>query len=137
MSGSSVVPVVRLIVPDHEGRVLLLQRAPGTASAGAWCLPGGKVDYGQTALAAVHAELLEETALRCEEARFLFYQDSLPEDSGGMHCINLCFECRATGDVSLNAESKDWVRIGAGELGDYDVAFRGDDALKRFWHLRR
>jgi 8-oxo-dGTP pyrophosphatase MutT (NUDIX family) len=127
------VPVVRLIVPDDAGRVLLLRRAPGTEAAGAWCLPGGKVDYGQAVERAAATELREETSLVCQDLRFLFYQDSLPPAPGAMHCINLYLECRASGNVRLNVESSAWARCGAEELGSYDVAFGNADALRRYW----
>jgi len=41
------VPVVRALIADAAGRVLLLQRAATAYGPGQWCLPGGKVDYGQ------------------------------------------------------------------------------------------
>jgi ADP-ribose pyrophosphatase YjhB (NUDIX family) len=133
MSQVRVVPAVRLIVPDESGQVLLLQRAPGTQAGGAWCLPGGKVDYGQRVEEAAEAELREETSLCCEGVRFLFYQDSPPLESGGMHCVNLVFECRAVGEIALNRESSAWVRIGPEGLEDREIAFRGDEALRRYW----
>jgi len=47
------IPVVRLIVTNAEGRVLVLRRAANTAGGNLWCLPGGKVDYGDTVEKAV------------------------------------------------------------------------------------
>jgi len=127
------VPIVRIVAPDSAGRVLLLRRRATSQGGGMWCLPGGKVDYGQTVAQAVVRELQEETTLVCEEARFLFLQDSLPTGPGGMHGINLYFECRTSGEVILNAESTAWVRVGPEDLSRYEVAFRGAEALDRFW----
>jgi 8-oxo-dGTP pyrophosphatase MutT (NUDIX family) len=127
------VPVVRLIVPDEDGKVLILKRARTAYGEGGWCLPGGKVDYGERVEQAVSKELREETALDCESARFLFFQDSLPPEPGSMHCINLYFECSVSGDLTMNRESSEWAWVGPDELGKYDIVFRNDEALTRYW----
>jgi 8-oxo-dGTP diphosphatase len=130
------VPVVRLIVRNADDAVLILRRA-GTAHAeGGWCLPGGKVDYGETVEQAVRKELREETALEGNEARFLFYQDSLPPKPGAMHCVNLYFECSVSGHLKINPESSDWAWIGPDELDRYEIVFRNDEGLRRFWAER-
>jgi 8-oxo-dGTP pyrophosphatase MutT (NUDIX family) len=85
--------------------VLILRRALNSTGGGLWCLPGGKVDYGDTVEQSAERELEEETGLRAVEPRFLFYQDSLPYGPGQMHCLNLYFECAAEGEVALNDES--------------------------------
>lgn len=130
------VPVVRIIVPDKEGRDLMLRRQNTGSAAGQWCLPGGKVDYGVTVEQAVRDELKEETGLDCLGARFLFYQDSLPVEPGTMHCINLYFRCRTAGDVVLNRESSEFAWIGREQLADYALVFRNGDGLARFWRSR-
>jgi len=55
-----------LIAPD--GRVLLAQRPPGKAFAGRWEFPGGKVDPGESAQAALLRELEEELGIAVEAA---------------------------------------------------------------------
>ena len=130
---SRPVPVVRLIISDQAGKVLLLRRARTAYGEGGWCLPGGKVDYGETVEQAVSKELQEETALECENARFLFFQDSLPPEPGSMHCINFYFECSVSGPLTLNPESSEWAWIGPEELEKYDIVFRNDEALAYYW----
>jgi mutator protein MutT len=127
------IPVVRLIVTDSNGRVLLLRRAANTTGGNLWCLPGGKVDYGDTVEQTAARELEEETGLRAEQLRFLFYQDSLPFSQGQMHCINLYFECDASGEVVINGESTESAWIGPEDLPNFMIAFRHDRALERLW----
>jgi len=127
------VPVVRLIIPDGAGRVLVLQRAPDSTDGGRWCLPGGKIDYGDTVEQAAIRELLEETGLRATILSFLFFQDSLPPAPGRMHCINLYFRCAVEGEVVLNEESVAAAWIGPEDLAGYALSFRNDEALTRYW----
>jgi len=127
------VPVVRLIVPDASGRVLILRRAPDSTDGGRWCLPGGKIDYGDTVEQAAIRELHEETSLRATHLRFLFYQDSLPPAPGQMHCINLYLECSAEGEVMLNEESVEAAWISREDVPRFELSFRNDDGLARYW----
>ena len=127
------VPVVRLIIVNSEGKVLILKRHNSEYATGQWCLPGGKVDYGDTLEETVRKELREETSLTCTSARFLFFQDSLPLEAGKMHCINLYFECTATGEILLNEESSEFAWIGPSDITQYQIAFRHDLGLVRFW----
>ena len=130
---SRPVPIVRLILRDSSGRVLVLRRATGSTAGGTWCLPGGKIDYGDTVEAAAARELEEETGLRAVQLRFLFYEDSLPLAPGEMHGINLYFECQADGVAALNSESTEMAWIGPADLPRYDLAFRNDVGLRRYW----
>jgi len=127
------IPVVRLIIPNTEGKVLILKRHNSEYAAGQWCLPGGKVDYGDTVEETVVKELREETALTCTSMNFLFFQNSLPLTEGKMHCINLYFECTAEGEIALNEESSEYAWIGPSELAKFDIAFRHDLGLIRYW----
>ena len=130
---SRPVPVVRLIIPDASGRALILRRAGGTTAGGYWCLPGGKVDYGDTVEQAAARELEEETGLHAADMRFLFYQDSLPPAPGTMHCINLYLECIVEGKLALNDESVEAKWIGPDDLPHFSIAFRNDEGLVRYW----
>ena len=127
------LPSVRLIVTDEQNRVLILRRQNTTHSSGAWCLPGGKVEYGQTVEEAARQELREETSLECTSMRFLFFQDSLPLELGTMHCINFYFDCIASGNVRLSDESSEYAWISSADLDRYTIVFRNDEALRSYW----
>ena len=127
------IPVVRLIVKGPDGRVLILRRHHSEHGNRQWCLPGGKVDYGDSVAETVAKELEEETSLECLESRYLFFQDSLPAEPGKMHCINLYFECKTAGKLRLNSESDDFAWIDAAELSRYELVFRNDEGLLQYW----
>jgi len=130
---SRPVPVVRLIVTDGSGRVLILRRALDSTDGGKWCLPGGKIDYGDTVEHAAIRELQEETSLCATNLRFLFYQDSLPPAPGRMHCINLYLECSVEGEVALNEESVEAAWVSREEVARFHLSFRNDEGLTRYW----
>jgi hypothetical protein len=50
-----------------------------------------------------------------------------------MHCVNLYFECTVSGDIVLNEESGEYAWIGIEDIDKYDIAFRNDEALIRYW----
>ncbi len=132
-STSHPVPVVRIIVPDTEGRILILKRKNTSFSEGAWCLPGGKIDYGDTVEKTILKELIEETSLECTAWKFLFWQNSLPTPKTTMHCINLYFECQVSGSIVLSEESSEYAWIGSDDLSRYDIAFRNDLGMRQYW----
>lgn len=127
------IPVVRAIITNSSGQLLLLRRDNTGHGSGSWCLPGGKIDYCQTIEDALARELQEETSLKLVSADLFFVQNSLPLTPGGMHCINLYFVCRVTGNLGLNRESSEFAWVGATEVGTYDIVFRNDEAINRFF----
>ncbi len=56
--------VVAGVLADAAGRVLLAQRPPGRDCAGLWEFPGGKIEPGEDAHAALARELREELGIR-------------------------------------------------------------------------
>jgi 8-oxo-dGTP diphosphatase len=62
-SSRQVVDVVGAAIIDdaeHPTRLLSARRAPGERHAGRWELPGGKVDPGESLVAALRREIREE-----------------------------------------------------------------------------
>jgi 8-oxo-dGTP pyrophosphatase MutT (NUDIX family) len=55
-----VTPSVFVAVHDEQGRFLLVQRC----DSGAWEFPGGRMDVGETAIAAAVRETAEEAGMR-------------------------------------------------------------------------
>lgn len=63
------------------GRLLLIRRRR-EPEAGAWGLPGGKVDLFETAADAASREVLEETGLRIEASELLCVVDHIDRKAG-------------------------------------------------------
>ncbi len=60
MTDSVIVHAAVAVFRRSDGAVLLAQRPDGKPWAGWWEFPGGKVEAGETALAALHREVQEE-----------------------------------------------------------------------------
>lgn len=80
-----------------------------------WGIPGGKVKFGETQIAALQRELKEETNLDIEDIKFVLAQDCIhsPEFYRDAHFVLLNYTCRAPNsrDVKLNDEAVEfrWV----------------------------
>lgn len=67
--------VVAGILRDARGRVLIAERCGDDAMAGKWEFPGGKIEAGETATAALARELAEELDIEVQAcARFMRLQ---------------------------------------------------------------
>ena len=103
-----LVSAVALI--DADGRVLLAQRPPGKSLAGLWEFPGGKVEAGEIAEAALVRELDEELGVRVQPEDLepaCFASDRI----GDRHMILLLYLCRRwQGEPRpLDAAAFDWL----------------------------
>lgn len=71
-AGAETLPVVKVAagILWRGGRLLAAQRPGGKPLAGFWELPGGKLEAGESAEAALARELAEELGVTVLEARF-------------------------------------------------------------------
>ncbi|NTV91776.1 MAG: NUDIX hydrolase [Chlorobiaceae bacterium] len=93
--------VAAIIAPDSENRsTVLLTRRNVKPFKGCWCLPGGHIDRGETALAAVIREVAEEIGLEFIDPAFLTCNDEIfPEFS--FYAVVLAFYGTARGTPRL------------------------------------
>jgi len=97
--------VVAAVVLRH-GRVLLTKRHEGTHLAGHWEFPGGKVEAGETPVAALQRELREELGVTAlVEEPFAFNHHVYPERS----VLLLTYRTRLMGEPQpLGCSALDW-----------------------------
>jgi ADP-ribose pyrophosphatase YjhB (NUDIX family) len=83
---------------DKDGRILLTRRADN----GQWCLPGGRMESGESAAEACEREVWEETGLNVRVKRLVgiySHPDQLVvyPDGNKAHIVALHFEAEITG----------------------------------------
>ncbi len=95
----------------RDGRVLVVRRAQAPA-AGSWTLPGGRVELGETLVAAVTREVAEETALIIRVKGLAGYREMILDsavEGRGRHFVILPFAAEwVSGEVKLNEELGDF-----------------------------
>lgn len=96
---------------DRDGRVLVQQRPPGTAMAGLWEFPGGKIEPGETPEAALIRELAEELGIEVDHA-CLAPACFASEPLGNRHLLLLVYALRKWKGVpeARHATALRWVR---------------------------
>ncbi len=115
-------PTVGALILDANERIFLFRSHKWRD---AWTIPGGHIEPGESAVAAVHREVLEETGLQITDVRFLCYQECLynPAFWKNRHFIFLDFVCQAiTNDVTLNDEAEAWAWFKPEQLKAPDCA---------------
>jgi ADP-ribose pyrophosphatase YjhB (NUDIX family) len=88
---------VSAIIQNAAGEVLLQRRSDN----GQWGLPGGSIEIGESAAAAICREVREETGLEVEPLKLVgVYSDPALQvvryaDGNVVHYVSLFFACRA------------------------------------------
>lgn len=95
---------VRRILPRLDTRHVLLIERGGPPHEGAWALPGGHVDVGETSLAAGARELAEEAGVhvRPAELRQIGAWDAPDRDPRGRY-VSVAYAVQVPAGVSITA----------------------------------
>src|SRR5829696_6147429 len=95
---------------DQQQRILLTRRTDN----GQWCLPGGRMESGESAAEACEREVFEETGLRVRVKRLVaVYSDPdqlvIYPDGNKAHIVALHFEAEVIGgEPGLSNETTDF-----------------------------
>jgi 8-oxo-dGTP diphosphatase len=112
-----------------DGKVLLIQRAK--LPLGLWSLPGGQVEFGETALAAAQRELLEESGVTADLTAFVGLYEIIREKPL-FHYATACYGGFWTaGEASASSDALDARWVAPAELDSLDFAPNVPDAIAR------
>ena len=124
------------VILERDGSVLLLRRAvePGL---GAWDLPAGYLDPGESPEEAARRETREESGLEVELVRLVGVYTSRPGNA--VACIYLARQVDPSATVRLDAESSEFAWIEGGRLLEWlpRLAFGSMAAALSDWRADR
>ena len=116
---------------DGEGRILLTRRADN----GQWCLPGGRMESGESAAEACEREVFEETGLSVRVKRLVgvySHPDQLViyPDGNKAHIVALHFEADViSGKLGLSNETTDFGYFALQEIQGMDLLGRHKERI--------
>ena len=87
----------------RDGQVLLIQRAK--SPLGLWSLPGGQVEFGESALAAAQRELLEESGIRADLTEFVGLYEIIRETPAFHYAIACYCGHWISGEASASSDA--------------------------------
>lgn len=102
MQPHNPIPTVDIIIELSGGIVLIKRKNPPFG----WALPGGFVEYGESAESAAKREAQEETDLELEDLK-QFHTYSDPHRDPRHHTISVVFIARGTGKPKASDDAAD------------------------------
>ncbi|MDD3581120.1 MAG: NUDIX hydrolase [Desulfobacca sp.] len=119
-----------------EAMVLLVRRGQEPAK-GAWSLPGGAVEVGETLEAALIREVMEETALTVEVLGITAVLERIYRDGQGQvpyHYVLIDYLCRyLSGPLQVGSDVTAGAFVSLSELAAYQLASYTAATIHRAW----
>lgn len=120
---NSLVVACNLLVTDEAGSILLQRRR----DTGQWALPGGAMDFGETAAECAIRECREETGITAEITGFLgVYSNphhivAYTDGEVRQQYENTYIGRPVSGEPTINDEADGVKFVAADDLNDYDI----------------
>ncbi len=89
-------------IRDEQGRLLLIQRLR-EPEAGAWGLPGGKIDFGERAMDTVRREIAEELGIEIELSGLACIAETI-DKGDARHWVAPVYNARIVAGTPRNVE---------------------------------
>jgi len=112
-----------------DGKVLLIQRAK--PPVGLWSLPGGHVEFGETALAAAQRELLEESGVTADLTAFVGLYEIIREKPAFHYAIACYGGAWRSGAALASSDALEARWLAPSELDSLDFVPNVREAIAR------
>lgn len=125
--------VAAIITEDNK---ILLEKRSSLIDKNKWCLPGGALEYGETALTGIKREVKEETGLTLENIKFLGYFDEIiPEMKN--HSVVLIYSGKTNGTPKMQkSEVQELKWFTKEETDRLDIAYRHKEIIEKYWSAK-
>jgi nucleoside triphosphatase len=130
-------PTVGALIFNPSGKLFLMRSYKWH---GAYVIPGGHIELGETAVEALRREIKEETALDIYAIEFLCVQEFINDKAfwKKRHFIFLDYACRTDStDVVLNSEGHDHVWVTLDEAQDMEIDSYTRKAITKYLEKHR
>jgi 8-oxo-dGTP diphosphatase len=118
-----------------DGRQVLLERRGRPPAEGSWALPGGLIELGETAGAALQREVYEECGIQVEAGPILGLFEPIQRDPDGRiryHFMVVDFLAYyVSGELRAGDDASEVRWVLPDDLGQYDLAPAGQEMIAR------
>ena len=130
------VPILGVgAVVIHQERVLLVKRG-NAPYQGMWCIPGGRVQYGETLQQAAEREILEETdiIIKAKQPVYTFEIIETENTDQPLHYVVIDLEADyVSGDIKPDDDALDARWFAKDEIDQDHVQELTRNFLKQWW----
>lgn len=137
-------PIVGVAAVVVRGEEILLVRRGREPMLGAWSLPGGALELGETTAEGAAREVYEETGVRVQPIEVITTLDRIVHDEAGrvrFHYVLVEWVCLAENETTSEPVSGDdamearWIPYREIFSAEYDLGMTTLDVIQRAWKL--